>query len=284
MGLTASSELPHVWQRTLVIVAVFAALVVFALPVWLTLVWSTWRDSEIFAFPPKLLPGPDLLSNLRSLNAAADIWHALFNSVLIGVVSAGGAVVLCACAGYAFAKFRFRFQNVIFYMFLGAFAIPGQISAIPLFIVMARVGWINTYQAVILPAAVPALGLFFMRSTISQIVPTEMLEAARLDGAGELTIVWRMVLPTILPNAASLGILLFSLSWSNLFWPLVVLRTNSMATIPVALVGLIGTYNQPYGELMAGAALGTIVPMGLFVVLRRYFIRGVVFNATHANS
>lgn len=278
--MTPMAEYPHVWQRAAVILVVAVAVVFFTLPVWLTLVWSTWHDGQIFSFPPHLLPGPYLMSNLRALAGAANIWRAVFNSIVVGVVSAGAAVLASTCAGYAFAKFRFRGQNFLFYMFLAAYAIPGQISAIPLFIVMAHLGWIDTYQAVILPAAVPAMGLFFMRSTITQIVPTEMLEAARLDGAGEFRIVRTMVAPTVLPNAASLGVLLFSLSWSNLFWPLVVLRSNQMATVPVALVGLIGTYSQPYGELMAGAAVGTIVPMLLFIPLRRYFVRGIVINAT----
>jgi lactose/L-arabinose transport system permease protein len=260
------------------LVAVAVALVLFVTPVWLTFVWSTWHDSQIFSFPPHLLPGPYLLANLKLLEGSADIWRAVLNSVVVGVASSGGAVLFATCAGYAFAKFRFRGQNAIFYLFLGAYAIPGQITAIPLFIVMSRLGWIDTYQAVILPAMVPAMALFFMRSTISQIVPTEMLEAARLDGAGEFRIVRSMVFPTVLPNAASLGILGFSLSWSNLFWPLVVLRSNEMATVPVALVGLIGTYTQPYGELMAGAAVGTIVPMLLFIPLRKYFVRGVVIS------
>ena len=219
---------------------------------------------------------------MAQLNAAAQIWRALLNSVIIGGLTAFGAVLLCTCAGYTFAKFTFKFKTAIFYILLATAAIPTQITAVPLFIIMDRLGWINSYQAVIIPAIAPALGLFYMRTAISQVVSTEMLEAARLDGAGELKIVRSMVLPVVIPSAASLGILLFSLSWSNLFWPLVVLRTNSMATIPVALAGLIGTYDQPYGQLMAGAAIGVLVPMVLFFALRKYFMRGVVISATRA--
>lgn len=278
--MRATSDLRHVWQRALVVLILLVALCAFLLPVWLTLVWASWHDSQIFSFPPHFFFGPYLASNLGALNAAADIWRALLNSVIVGVTTSFAAVILCTCAGYAFAKFRFRFQAGLFYLFLGTAMVPTQITAVPLFIIMDRLGWINTFQAVIVPAIVPAIGLFFMRSAISQVVPTEMLEAARLDGAGELQIVARMVIPVVLPNAASLGILLFSLSWSNLFWPLVVLRTNSMATIPVALAGLLGTYDQPYGQLMAGAAIGTIVPIFVFVALRKHFVRGVVLSGT----
>lgn len=284
MAMRATSDLPHLWQRVVVIAVVLVALAVFLLPVWLTLVWASWHDSQIFSFPPHFFFGPYLSSNLSQLNAAAQIWRAFLNSVIIGIVTAFGAVLLCTCAGYAFAKFTFRFKTSIFYVLLGTAAIPTQITAVPLFIIMDRLGWINSYQAVIIPAIAPALGLFFMRSAISQVVPTEMLEAARLDGAGELRIVRSMVLPVVLPSAASLGILLFSLSWSNLFWPLVVLRTNSMATIPVALAGLIGTYSQPYGQLMAGAAIGTLFPMVMFVLLRKYFVRGVVISTARARA
>lgn len=273
-------ELPRRWQRLIVWAILLVALVIFIAPLWFTLVWSTWNDSGIFSFPPKLIPGPFLGGNLRGLAAATDIWRALLNSVIVGVVTAGSAVLFGSAAGYAFAKFRFRFQNVLFYLFMATLAVPVQITAIPLFVIMAKLGWVNTYQAVILPAVTPALALFFMRATIAQVVSSEVLEAARLDGAGEFRILVRIVWPAIRANAASLGILLFSMSWSNLFWPLVVLRTSGMATLPVALAGLVGTYQQPYGQLMLGAALGTIVPIVVFVALRRYFVRGVVFNAT----
>jgi lactose/L-arabinose transport system permease protein len=267
--MRATSDLPHVWQRAIVIAIVVVALGCFLVPVWLTLVWASWHDSQIFSFPPHFFFGPYLGSNLSQLNAAAQIWRALLNSVVIGGLTAFGAVLLCTCAGYAFAKFSFKFKTGIFYVLLATAAIPSQITAVPLFIIMDRLGWINSYQAVIIPAIAPALGLFYMRTAISQVVSSEMLEAARLDGAGELRIVRSMVMPVVLPAAASLGILLFSLSWSNLFWPLVVLRTNSMATIPVALAGLIGTYDQPYGQLMAGAAIGVVVPMIFFFALRK---------------
>jgi lactose/L-arabinose transport system permease protein len=280
--MRATSELPHIWQRSIVILIVLVALGCFLVPVWLTLVWASWHDSQIFSFPPHFFFGPYLESNLAQLSAAAQIWRALLNSVIIGGLTAFGAVLLCTCAGYAFAKFTFKFKTAIFYVLLATAAIPSQITAVPLFIIMDRLGWINTYQAVIIPAIAPALGLFYMRTAISQIVSSEMLEAARLDGAGEFRIVRSMVLPVVIPSAASLGILLFSLSWSNLFWPLVVLRTNNMATIPVALAGLIGTYDQPYGQLMAGAAIGVLVPMVFFFALRKYFMRGVVISATRA--
>lgn len=273
-------ELPRRWQQLIVWIILLIALVVFIAPLWFTLVWSTWNDSGIFSFPPKLLPGPFLSSNLRGLEAATDIWRALLNSVIVGLVTAGSAVLLGSAAGYAFAKFRFRFQNLIFYLFMATLAVPIQITAIPLFIIMAKFGWVNTYQAVIIPALTPALAIFFMRATIAQVISSEVLEAARLDGAGEFRILASIVWPAIRSNAVSLGILLFSLSWSNLFWPLVVLRTSNMATLPVALSSLIGTYQQPYGQLMMGASLGTILPILIFIALRRYFVRGVVFNAT----
>lgn len=267
-------EPPKRWQQLIVWIILPIALVIFIAPLRFTLIWSTWDDSGIFSFPPKLLPGSFLGSNLRGLEAATDIWHALVNSVIVGVVTAGSAVLFGSAAGYAFAKFRFRFQNVIFYLFMATLAVPIQITAIPLFVIRARLGWVNTYQAVIIPALTPALALFFMWATVAQVVTPELLEAARLDGAGGLRILVRIVWPMIRSNATALGILLFGMSWSNLFWPHVVLRTSNMATLLVALAELIGTYQQPYGQLITGAALGTIVPIVIFIALR-----GISFEA-----
>ncbi len=156
--MRATSDLPHAWQRAIVIFIVVVALGIFLVPVWLTLVWASWHDSQIFSFPPHFFFG-HLWSNLSQLNAAAQIWRALLNSVIIGVLTAFGAVLLCTCAGYAFAKFRFKFKTTIFYLLLATAIIPSQITAVPLFIIMDRLGWINTYQAVIIPAIAPALGL-----------------------------------------------------------------------------------------------------------------------------
>ena len=178
---------------------------------------------------------------------------------------------------------RFKFKTAIFYVLLATAAIPSQITAVPLFIIMDRLGWINSYQAVIIPAIAPALGLFYMRTAISQVVSTEMLEAARLDGAGELRIVRSMVLPGRHPERRVPRYLALQ---PELEQPVLAPRGAhgpiAMATIPVALAGLIGTYNQPYGQLMAGAAIGVLVPMVFFFALRKYFMRGVVISASRA--
>ncbi|HWE62655.1 MAG TPA: carbohydrate ABC transporter permease, partial [Chloroflexota bacterium] len=218
-------------------------------------------------------------TNLSGLQDNVGALRVTFNSIVVAGLATAGALFFTSLAGFAFAKYRFRGRTVLFYLMLTTLAFPGQITYVPLFIIMSHLNWINTYQALIVPFLVPALGVFLMRQSIEAGVPDELLESARIDGAGELRLFVQIVLPTLLPSLAALAILLFSSRWNDLFWPLVMARTNDMYTLPVALATLIGQMNQPYGQLMAGSAIAIIPPLVLFVSLQRYFIQGITLGA-----
>jgi ABC-type glycerol-3-phosphate transport system permease component len=141
---------------------------------------------------------------------------------------------------------------------------------------------VNTYQGLVIPGLIPAFGVFLMRQSIEQGVPDELLDAARIDGAGELRIFLQVVLPVLLPNLAALAIFLFAGSWNNLFWPLVMARTADMYTLPVALATLLGQYSHPYGQVMFGSLIMVVPPLVLFLTLQRYFIQGLVVGAVKA--
>jgi lactose/L-arabinose transport system permease protein len=265
--------------RTVLYLVAFGGAIAFALPLYWTLIWGTWDNAGIFSYPPKFAPGTLLGTNLSGLQASVGVLRVTFNSVVVAALSTAGALFFSSLAGFAFAKYHFRGRTILFYLMLTTLAFPGQITYVPLFIIMSNLNWLNTYQALIVPFLVPALGVFLMRQSIEAGVPDEMLESARMDGASELRIFVQIVWPTLLPSLAALAILLFASRWNDLFWPLVVARTNDMYTLPVALTTLIGQMYQPYGQLMVGSAIATIPPLVLFLSLQRYFIQGITLGA-----
>ena len=267
------------WQRILIVTFVCVGALAFLVPLWWAIVWATWHTGEIFQFPPKFLPGPYLIDNLVRLQDRLGIWRAFGNSVYTTVVAMVGSLVFCSIAGFAFAKYRFKLRELLFFVLLATMAVPGQITAIPLFIMMIRLGWVDTYTGVIIPGLVPAFGVFMLRMSAQEAVPDEMLEAARMDGANELTIFGRIALPNLLPSMAALSIFMFSGSWGSLFWPLIVLRSTEMFTLPVALSSIMGAYEQPYDLLMAGSLLGIVPPLVLFLSNQRFFMKSLVAGA-----
>jgi lactose/L-arabinose transport system permease protein len=266
------------WQRLIIVIVLVAVALVFIMPLWWNIVWSTWSNNEIFAFPPVFLPGPHLLDNFTRLQERVDIWRAFFNSMFVSVVTVMGACFFCTLAGFGFAKYRFRLRNVLFTLLLATFAVPGQITVVPLFIIMVRIGWVDTYQGLILPGLIPAFGVFFMRVSAETAISDELLEAARIDGANELRIFFQMAVPTLLPSIATLAILIFGGTWGSLFWPLIVLRSTELFTLPLILNTILGSYANPYDLLMVGSLLMLLPPLLLFLFMQRYFIKSVAIT------
>jgi lactose/L-arabinose transport system permease protein len=253
-------------------------LVVLALsvaPLYWLVIAATHNSNQIFGRPPKVLPGSNLGSNISHLQQSIDYGRAVFNSVALATIYTLLGGVVCTMAGYGFAKFRFRGRGFLFGMLLSAIVIPSQVTLVPLFKMMLDLGWLNTYQAVILPNLALPFGIFLMRQSMLA-VPDELLEAARTDGCGELRLFLRIVLPTVRPALAALAVFLFLFEWNDFVWPLVALRTQSSYTIPVALASLEGTYNVDYGQLMTGTAIGAIPIAVLFLFLQKQFVAGLL--------
>jgi lactose/L-arabinose transport system permease protein len=274
-----SARYMPIWQKAVIGLLVCITALLFLLPLWWSIVWATWHTSEIFSFPPKLLPGPYLLENLVKLQDRLGIWRAFLNSVVVTGVRVIGALFFCSLAGFAFAKYRFRLRDIFFYLLLATMAVPGQITAIPLFALMVRLGWVNTYQGLILPGLIPAFGVFLMRMSAEEAIPDTVLEAARIDGANEFQIFGRIALPNLLPSMAALSIFMFAGSWGELFWPIIVLRSTEMFTLPVALSSIVGAYEQPYDLLLAGSLLAVVPPLTLFFATQRFFVKSLVAGA-----
>ena len=259
-----------------VVIAIGAVLML--VPFYWLVVASTHRTRDIFSNPPNLVPGDQLWTNLYNLFTEAHFGAALQNSLLIALLYALFGAVVCTMAGYAFAKFSFYGQNVLFGMVLVILALPSQVTLVPLFQIMVSLGWLNTYQALILPNLALPFGIFLMRQTM-QAVPDELIQAARVDGAGEFRIFMQIVLPTMRPALAALGIFMFLGQWNDFVYPLIVLRTPDAYTVPVALATLQGVSTTDYGQLLAGTAMSVLPVLGMFLFLQRQFVAGILAGA-----
>ena len=187
-------------------------------------------------------------------------------------------LVVCTAAGYAFAKFRFRGQGFLFGAVLVTLALPSQVTLVPLFQIMVSLGWLDSYQALVLPNLALPFGIFLMRQTMYAI-PDEMIQAARIDGASEFRAFAGIVVPTIRPAIAALAIFLFLAQWNDFVYPLVVLRTPESYTVPVALASLQGIGTTDYGQLLMGTMLSMLPVLILFLFLQRHFVAGILAGA-----
>ncbi len=213
------------------------------------------------------------LKNYHDLNSVPfGRWY--INSLIF----AGGYIILgvfiCSLAGFAFAKYNFKFKNIIFLVIIAAQMLPIHMQLVPLFIILARTGLINKYTGLIIPMVANPFGLFFVRQYMVGI-PNELLSAARIDGASEWQIYYHVILPISKPVLAALAILFSLFAWNELIWPLIVMRTEEMFTLSVGLSTLVGGYNPQYGLLMAGSVLVIFPIVALFLKMQEHFISGL---------
>nr|WP_233340985.1 carbohydrate ABC transporter permease [Haloprofundus sp. MHR1] len=252
---------------------VVAALVL--IPLYWMLVAATIPQSEFFSWPPRLVPGTYFLENFRALQENVDFVRSIGNSVIIAVTYTILSLILCSMAGFAFAKYEFRFKEPLFYFILATLVLPIQLLIIPLFLLMVQVGWTNSYLAVILPWAANPLGIFLMRQNMKAI-PDSLLESARMDGATEFQLYYKIALPTMLPSLAALAIILFLNQWQAFLYPLVILQDPQMFTIPLALADLVGQQRVAFDQIMVGTSLAVTPIFVVFLTLQQYFIKGIL--------
>ncbi|WP_045518366.1 carbohydrate ABC transporter permease [Neobacillus niacini] len=255
-----------------------AGVVLSIAPFYWMLVGSSLPSGEIFRLPPKLLPGDYLAKNLQSLNESLGFAKIFWNSLFIALVYTLVSTLISSMAGYAFAKFKFKGKNLFFFIILCTLMIPSQVTLIPLFEMMVTFNWLNTYQAIILPTLASPFAIYLMRQNMKS-VPDSIIEASRVDGAGELKIFFTVILPVTRPAMAAVAIFLFMSQWNSLLWPLITLNSKEMFTLPVALSSLIGMARIDYGQLMLGTTLSTIPIMIFFLLLQKHFISGILGGA-----
>lgn len=261
--------------KTINYIILIVAVLVSLFPFYMMFVSATRSTGEILSFPPKLTFGTNLAKNFTKLNSEIDIGRVLFNSLFISITYTVLTLILASSAGYALAKFKFKGKNLIFSIILITIMIPGQVLLVPLFSMMNKIGWANSYQAVILPSLANAFGIFLMRQNMMSF-PDSLIEAARIDGYNELSIFFRIVLPNMKPALGALGIYMFMSQWDSFMWPLIILGTKDMYTFPIALASLNGLMRKDYGAIMLGSTIATLPIMITFLIFQKQFISGIL--------
>ncbi|MFI7007803.1 carbohydrate ABC transporter permease [Streptomyces sp. NPDC050145] len=239
---------------------------------------ATHSTSELFHSPPPFLPGGKLLDNLSRLQETIGFGRVMLNSLGVAVVHTLLSSVVSAMCGYGLAKYRFRGRGLLLGVVLATMMIPFQVLLVPLFQMMASIGWIDTYQAVILPFLANSFGILLMRQSFVDF-PDELIESARIDGSGELRTFYRVVLPCVRPQLGALVIFTFMAGWNSFIWPLLMLNSEDRYTVPVALNTLTGLSHVDYSGLMLGSLLATLPLMALFLLFQRQFVAGLLGGA-----
>lgn len=262
--------------------AVNASLIGIGILVAFPLLWmlsvSFMQSGASSAFPPPLLPAHATLANYRELFERAGMGRYLFNSLIVATAITLLSLGFNLSAGYAFAKLRFAGRERLFRILLGALLVPVQITMIPLFLMMKWMHLVNTYGGVIVPSLATVFGIFLVRQ-YTRSIPDDLIEAARLDGAGEWRIFFRIVLPLLRPIVVTLAIFTFLASWNDFMWPLIVLSDQAWQTAPVALASLSREHVQDNELMMAGSVVTVLPVLALFLVLQRYYVQGLLIGS-----
>ncbi len=264
--------------RAPVYLVLAVASVLSILPFLWMVVASTHETRDLFGTPLPVLPGGALWENLARLQESVNFGMVMLNSLGIAVVYTLFSAAVSVMCGYGLATFRFRGRGILLGAVLVTMMIPMQVLLVPLFQMMANVGWIDSYQAVILPFLANAFGIFLMRQAFLDF-PHTLIEAARIDGANEFRTFYGIVLPVARPQLAALVIYTFISQWNAFIWPLLMLNSEDKYTIPVALNTMIGMTRIDYSGLMLGSLLATLPLMLLFLIFQKQFVAGLMGGA-----
>ncbi|MGY0018429.1 carbohydrate ABC transporter permease [Streptomyces sp. cg35] len=265
-------------RRPLLYVVASLGLLVMAAPfLWMALsAFKTKKD--LTASPPVWLPSTWTLQNFSDLLDQLDMPRYFLNSLIVAVLVTVCNLLFCSMLGYALAKLNFSGRSKVFGVVLAALMVPGNLMILPLYVLMNKLNLLDSYMGLVLPFAAGAFGVFLMRQFMVTI-PDELLEAARMDGAGEWYIFWRIVLPLVKPALATLTIFTFLGSWNNFIWPLIATNDPGKYTLPVALATFANDPNRTVGGgngmLMAGSLLVVLPVLLVFAVLQRHFTQGI---------
>ena len=248
-------------------------------PFYWLFVMSTSTTGEIFGYPPRLVPDSHLVENVKNVLANVDLWSAMLNTLIVCVLLAFLVIVFDSLAAFAFAKYDFPGSRALFGILLVTFLLPGSLSLVPSFVLMSKLGWVGGLQALIVPGAANAFGIFLLRQFATSAIPSELVESARMDGAGFFRTWWTLAIPMLRGGLAFLGIFTFVTAWNDYVWPLIVLVNPRQQTLQVALSTLNSIYGTDYGMVMAGALISVIPLIGIFLIGSRHFIANIAAGA-----
>jgi len=274
----APSESRGTWKTYLLLTIV---LLVSAFPIYWMFVIASSTEEAVSKVPPSVIPGAQLLANLREVFTLQNVYFtaSLINSFIVASVVTASVLFFCSLAGFAFAKLRFKGRNALMVVVILTLTVPNQLGVVALYILMGKLGWNGTLLAVIAPGLVTAFGVFYMRQFIMHAVPDELVESARMDGALTLRVYWSIVLPAIRPALAVLGLLTFVATWNDFQWPLITLNGTEFPTSMVALSDLASGNYVIYRRVLAGAFAATVPLLVLLLIGGRQIVRGIMEGA-----
>lgn len=269
------------WGEWLLLYAVLAVAVVLTGAPFVYMISGSFKlDAEIFSYPLTFIPrAPTLVNYTRLLSGEQIPYVRQFgNSAFVAIVQTVLTLLVSSLVGWGFAKYEFAGKRVLFLFLLATLTFPYQVTLVPLFLLMLNLGWLDTYWAIIIPGAISAFGVFFMRQNMLG-VPNDLVDAARIDGASELGIYWRVGLPLARGALSVLAVLVFLGAWNDYLWPLIVLRSAEKFTFPVGLATLVGLYKIEYGMILAGAFLATLPIVLIFIAGRNHLLANITLGA-----
>ena len=269
--------------RTLENVACYVLLILLALVFlgpfyWLVITALKGPGQNVFSYPPQLYPKPPTLVSFFELWQVGPFHRYILNSTFAATMVVVGNALFCSMAAYPLARMRFPGRDPIFYLILATLIIPFEVTLIPSFLVVSRLHWVDTFPALIVPAAVSPFGIFLMRQAFLTI-PYELEEAARIDGATEFGIYAQIMVPLAAPSLAALAIFGFVAEWNSLLWPVVVLKSQEMQTLPVAITFLDSNFYGGWRQIAAGSVLSILPILVVFAFAQRYFMEGLTAGA-----
>ena len=278
------SDTRAVWSKRLSTAGTYLFLTILLLIVLFPVVWvvgqSFMHEERILKWPIQIIPTEPTLDNFDEIintklsRQELSVFRWIFNSLYVTTLSTAGVLLVTSMAGYAFARLRFPGKKLLFFGLGASFLVPGVMLLIPSFMLMRALGWIDTHHALIWPPLAGFFGVFFMQFFLA--IPGELAEAAVIDGASAFGIYWRVMLPLSRPAVATLGIFTFLFIWNDFTWPLIVLNSNEMRTLPIGLVIFVGEYWSEQGIVMAGAVLTSAPVLLVYIIFQRQITRAVM--------
>ncbi len=261
---------------SLIILSILALLAF--IPLYWMIVTAFKEPTLTMKFPPEIFPKNPTFQNFESLFQRRDLFRWTLNSVIVAGTVTITQIFLCAMAGYAIAKKRFPGSKIFFWIYISSMMIPKQVTIVPLYIMVANFGMVDSYGGLILPSIAAPFGVFLMRQFMLSL-PNEIIDAARIDGAGEFRTFWKIILPMSKPALAVLGIFTFVGEWNSFLWPLIVTQSSKMKTLQAGLALIQEEVPMEYAYLMAGATFAAIPMIIVFLSFQKYFLRGVTVGA-----
>ena len=277
MDLARSKKAQDAIFKTFIYSFLFVGAISMAIPYAWMFVTSIKPIEEIQSYPPSFIVKNPTALPYQDLFRLIHMWRYLFNSVYVAGAVTLANIFFCSLAGYAFAKHRFWGRDNIFIVLLGSLMIPWQVNLISGFVLMRKLGWLNSYNALIIPVMAGVFGVFLCRQFIMSI-PDDLIDAAKIDGCGEFTIYRLVILPLIKPVLATLAIFTLLQQWNNFIWPLIVINSSSMRTLPLALAVLNGQFGTNFAMVMAGACIATLPMLIVFLSFQKYFMKGIALT------